>query len=556
MLPAPDPQTGPIDDDDAPEVPGTQALMRGIDVLMAISLAPHPPRFGEVQEAVNIPKGTLHRLLAALVRRRLIRYDDHTRRYSTGSRIFELARRTLDQSRLTRAVKPELARIAREVGRPTCLYVADGNEVFVIDFEDPDAAQTRMIRVWPREKATDTAAGHIMTALLAPQSRSGSEFSGTDLGLIEALGYSVHTSAAGRASVAAAVCDEAGHPLAAISVSFDGNPPEAEVLHETGRLLVVATRRAEANLGPSQEAPTCRPRPEAPPAPGLVDHGTGSDFMGENPVWSPEDGKLYWLDILAPALRSLDPTTAHPTRRMLPEITGGLAFDGRGRFILLGQQGLSLYDPTTGRQSLLFSPESDRPENRFNTAAVAPDGALWAGTMSLRNLPGHGSLYRITPDLRVTRVIDGISLPKNCAWSPDGRRLYLSEGSRGVLLAFDLGEDGRLGPERILLQGSPENGLPNGIACDAEGGIWVAMLGGWRVLRLLPDGTIDRVLHLPIPMPTGVTLGGPDLSTLFITSTYLRLPPGFFNLAPRSGNLFSIAVGVKGQTPRLFGVPG
>jgi sugar lactone lactonase YvrE/DNA-binding IclR family transcriptional regulator len=490
------------------------------------------------------------------VRRRLIRYDDHTRRYSTGSRIFELARRTLDQSRLTRAVKPELARIAREVGRPTCLYVADGAEVFVIDFEDPDAAQTRMIRVWPREKATDTAAGHIMTALLAPDARARSDFSGTDLGLIEALGYSVQTNASGRASVAAAVCDEVGHPLAAISVSFDGQSPGAEVLHETGRLLVVATRRAEANLGASQDAPVCRPRPEGPPSRGLVDHATGGDFMGENPVWSPEDGKLYWLDILAPALRSLDPATGQATRVMLPEITGGLALDGRGRFVLLGQQGLSMFVPQTGRQSLLFSPESDRPENRFNTAAVAPDGALWAGTMSLRNLPGHGSLYRITPDLRVTRAIDRISLPKNCAWSPDGRRLYLSEGSRGALLGFDVGEEGKLGPERILLQGNAEIGLPNGITCDAEGGIWVAMLGGWRVLRLFDNGRIDRVLHLPIPMPTAVTLGGPDLTTLFITSTYLRLPPGLFNLAPRSGNLFSIDVDVKGQAPRLFGVAG
>ena len=48
------------------EVPGTQALMRGIDVLMAISFAPHPPRFSEIHEAVGLSKATLHRLLAAL----------------------------------------------------------------------------------------------------------------------------------------------------------------------------------------------------------------------------------------------------------------------------------------------------------------------------------------------------------------------------------------------------------------------------------------------------------------------------------------------------------
>ena len=173
--------------------------------------------------------------------------------------------------------------------------------------------------------------------------------------------------------------------------------------------------------------------------------------------------------------------------------------------------------------------------------------------MALRNRPGHGALYRVTSDLTATRAIDRIPLPKNCAWSPDGRQLYLAEGQGGVLLAFKLGGDGKLGAPKVLLKGTEDIGFPNGIACDAEGGIWVAMFGGWRILRVLPNGEIDRVVHLPIPMPTSVTFGGNDLRTLFITSTYLRLPPGFSTLAPQSGNLFSLAVDIQGQAPRKFG---
>ena len=209
--------------------------------------------------------------------------------------------------------------------------------------------------------------------------------------------------------------------------------------------------------------------------------------------------------------------------------------------------------PRRGRRRSSSTPRRTGRRTAFNTAAVAPDGSAWAGTMTLRSQPGHGSLYRIGADLNVTCAIGRIGLPKNCAWSPDGRRLYLSEGERGVLLAFDLDAGGLPGAPTVLLEGTPETGYPNGIACDAEGGIWVAMNCGWRVVRLLADGTVDRVIHLPVPMPTAVTLGGADLRTLFVTSTYLRLPPGFSTIAPRSGNLFSLPVDVPGQPPRRFG---
>lgn len=555
--PLPDPRSAAVPlplEDSSEDVPGTQALMRGIDVLMAISLAPHPPRFGEILATVNLPKGTLHRLLAALVRRKLIRYEDHTRRYFTGSRVLELARRTLDQSQLTRAVKPELTRIARELGRPTCLYVADGAEVFVIDFEDPDAAQARMIRVWPRARAEETAAGLTIAASLPAARREKAGLGGVELGLAQALGYVVHRDALDRPSVAAAVCDERGYPVAAISVVFDNARTEAETLHEAGRLLAVGARRAEGNVGLGQAAPACRARPQGKPAPELRDHATGRDFMGENPVWHPGEERLYWLDILAPALRRLHPGTGTLDRMQLSDITGGLVPDTRGRMMLLGQRGLSSYDLATGVQTLLIDPEQDRPDNRFNTASVAPDGAIWAGTMALRNQPGNGALYRIDAELGVTRMIDRIDLPKNCAWSPDGQHMYLSEGRKGALLAFDLEPaSGRPVAERVVLQGTPEIGFPNGIACDAEGALWVAMIGGWSILRVWPDGRIDRRIDLPFPMPTSVCFGGADLSTLFITSTYLRLPPGFSTLAPLSGNLFSIPVGISGQPVRSFG---
>ncbi|HEY8596693.1 MAG TPA: SMP-30/gluconolactonase/LRE family protein [Devosiaceae bacterium] len=554
---------GPSPEEDAgPEVPGAQALMRGLDVLMAIGMAPEPPRFRDIFASVGIPKGTLHRLLAALQRRRLVRYDERTRQYHVGSRVFDLARRTLDQSAIIRAAKPELARIARQLRRTICLYVLDGSDVFVIDFEDPDTAQTSMVRIWPRQPVAHSAGGLAIVAAMPAEERmeltesdDADEKRQLDIGLTQALGYTIFGGEPGtRTEVAAAIVDDDGYPIAAICCPFEGGQVPAEMLHEAGRTIAEGATRASGNVGMSKGASVVQPAPATVPDRRLVNLQTGRDFMGENPVWCPSRRQLFWLDILAPALRTFDPATGVAERIALPEITGGLAMGTDNRLILLGQKGVFSFDIASQRHGLLIHPESDRPDNRFNTAAVDGRGNIWAATMAINHEPGHGGLYRISGDLSVRRPIARLGLPKNVAWSPDNKTMYLSDGENGVLCAYPFSlDDGVVGPARTLVTGHEGIGIPNGLTVDSEGAIWVAMLGGWAVHRYAPDGKLIEAIGLPIPMPTNVAFGGDDLKTLYITSTYLRLPPGFSTMAPISGTLLSMKTDVAGQIPNVFG---
>jgi sugar lactone lactonase YvrE len=83
------------------------------------------------------------------------------------------------------------------------------------------------------------------------------------------------------------------------------------------------------------------------------------------------------------------------------------------------------------------------------------------------------------------------------------------------------------------------------------------MLGGWAVHRYSPAGELVEAIALPVPMPTNLCFGGDDLKTLFVTSTYLRLPPGYSTLAPLSGNVFAIRhKTASGQAVRQFGPIG
>jgi sugar lactone lactonase YvrE/DNA-binding IclR family transcriptional regulator len=544
------------------DVPGAQTLMRGIDVLMTIGTAASPRRFRDISEAVGLPNGTLHRLLAALQRRRLVRYDERTRTYHLGPGVLELARHSLDHSNI-RAAKPELSRLARLLDRAVCLYVRDGDEVFVIDFEDPDASNTRVVRVWPRQSLAGSAAGQAMLAQLAPQQRStlrGAEREPRDdtwIGLTQALGYRLTRSDTGKSSaVAASVRDVTGYPVAAICCQIDEDL-DAERLHEIGRLIAEAAQRATGNMGMNLQAPDILPAPPDDVDSRVRPLQSGRDYMGESPVWCSEGadaGKLLWLDILAPALRSYAWDSQEAQRTQLPEIVGGVVPAKSGRLVLLGQSGMMSYDQATGRTSLMVSPEADRPDNRFNTAAVDAAGNIWAGTMAIDHRPSRGALYRITPELQVRRYLDGISLPKNPAWSSDNRRMYLGDGATGVVQVFDFDlETGTLGEGRVFAAGGSDRGTPNGIAIDAEDHLWVAMLGGWAIHRYSPDGRLVERISLPLPMPTNICFGGPDLRTLFVTSTYLRLPPGYSTIAPLSGRLMALDVNVAGQPPRRFG---
>jgi sugar lactone lactonase YvrE/DNA-binding IclR family transcriptional regulator len=547
---------------DVQDVPGTQALMRGLDVLMAIGMAQEPPRFGDIHRAVNLPKGTLHRLLAALQRQRLIRLDSRTRQYHVGSRVFDLARRTLDQSELIRAAKPELSRVSRLLNRAACLYVRDGEDVFVIDFEDPDAANSHTVRIWPRQSAGQCAAGVAMIAAMSPDDRSAflrglDHGSDQDLGidLTRALGYALVTEReGGPTSVASAMLDADGYPVAAISCPFEATDIRAERLHEAGRVVAEAARRASGNFGMGLGTPHVAPRPEGRADDNVRHLETGRDFMGENPVWSAEAQKLIWLDILAPAIRTYSPASGESSRIDLPEITGGLAELAGDKLILLGRHGIFEFDPATGSHTLLVSPEADKPDNRFNTAAIDAAGNLWAGTVAVSHEAGRGSLYRISPDLRIHKALEHTGLPKNVDWSLDNRTLYYSDGADGVVYAFDFDlASGSLGNRRVFMQGNDDIGIPNGITVDSKGHLWAAMLGGWSVRRFAPDGRPEQVIALPIPMPTNLCFGGRDMKTLFVTSTYLRVPPGYSTSAPLSGNLLAIELDVPGRPARRFG---
>jgi sugar lactone lactonase YvrE len=153
--------------------------------------------------------------------------------------------------------------------------------------------------------------------------------------------------------------------------------------------------------------------------------------------------------------------------------------------------------------------------------------------------PGAGRLYRLEPDRTVSVVLDSVTCSNGLAWSPDRQTAYYVDSPTQRIDAFDPDLTGR----RPFVTVPAEDGLPDGLTVDAEGGVWVAFYGGSAVRRYAPDGSVSEVLELPVTQVTACTFGGPALDELYITTSRENVADGE---QPEAGSVFRARPGVTG----------
>ncbi len=276
--------------------------------------------------------------------------------------------------------------------------------------------------------------------------------------------------------------------------------------------------------------------------------------LGEVPLWSPKDRLLYWVDIRLPSLNALDPATGHNEVWSMPEAIGAVALHGDGGLLIALASGLNRFDPRTGIRTPLQPIEADIPTSRLNDGRCDRQGRFWVGSMDRSTPEGRGALYRYDPDGALTRMLDNIEVPNGLSFSPDGRRMYFCDTPTRILQCFDLDiATGDLRNGRVFAQ-CEAPGNPDGAVVDAEGGVWMTHFGGARVTRFRPDGSIDRVVPLPVGRPTACCFGGDALDTLYITSACINISGEERAQYPLSGSVFAFKPGVKGLPEPIFGI--
>ncbi|XP_068203862.1 regucalcin-like [Palaemon carinicauda] len=197
-------------------------------------------------------------------------------------------------------------------------------------------------------------------------------------------------------------------------------------------------------------------------------------------------------------------------------------------------------------------------DSHFNDGKCDPQGRLWAGTMGPQDDKGEllkmnvSSLYRLDSNLTMNKCVDKVSVSNGLTWSPDKKHFYYIDSEAFSIDAFCYDDlTGQIGNRRVLLDYKKSQlgeDIPDGMTCDVSGNLWVANFKGSKVICVNPEtGQVIRQVNLPSKNVTSVCWGGPDYSTLFVTSGKMRLTQDELEKIPAAGATFAVTgLGAKG----------
>ena len=280
----------------------------------------------------------------------------------------------------------------------------------------------------------------------------------------------------------------------------------------------------------------------------------GPDELGESIGWDGEDGSLLRVDILGGLVhRVADPLAPEP-RSVSFSFEGevGFALPRRdGGLVVAAELTIWLLDPDGSRRVLLEL--DDRPANRWNDAVCDARGRLWAGTMARDRRTGAAALYRIDPDGARERVLSELTISNGLGWLGSQCLHFIDSPTQRVDARAGDPEAGRIVERHPFAEVAAADGMPDGLCVDAEGGTWVALFGGGRVVRFDRGGSRVEEIALPVPHPTNVCLGGADGRDVFITTARHRLSAEERGSLPAAGRVFHARSEVAGQPAFAFG---
>jgi IclR family transcriptional regulator, acetate operon repressor len=500
---------------------GTAALEKALDVLDAVGQSTSGLSQTQLGERLALPRTTLYRLLGTLVARRLLRRDPLRRVYCLGQRCFEYARNSYSMPDLVAAAGAELRALRDISGETTYLATLDGLHVVSLERCDGAHSQRSHAELGTRKPLHCTSQGKAILSALPPERRDAivkdielTELTPrtitdrrrlqADLKLSATRGWSIDDEeiVPGVRCCGAPIVDPQGQVRGAI-----------ERLALLGPEVAEAARRIGAQLTAAAPA---RPEGEVRTIPG------DWAFEGAHPFWHAQAGTLLWADCLAPAVHRAD--VAHdalltrldePIQALLPHGDGAAVLSGE-RWHQLGLHGD--LQPLDGWPRRRISAFASGPDTLW---ACMPDGERWRiSELASDGQPAHG--WRLAEPASAL------------AFDERSQTLLIAAADSGAIYSAR-----RNHPSLQRLATVPKgSGRLGGLAVDRCGGVWAALRGGWSVVRFAADGSMDRVLALPVPNPTAVAIGGPDGDSLFITSERQALSREALDAAPLSGRLF------------------
>ena len=252
----------------------------------------------------------------------------------------------------------------------------------------------------------------------------------------------------------------------------------------------------------------------------------GKAELAEGPVW--HDGALWWVDILAGTLNRLDTATGVNSSRATGDFLGAAAPTTHGDWLLARRHQVVRMDWLSGRMEILATLDGPQDRLRFNDGKCDPAGRFFVGTMHRDAKPGTAAFYQYG-NRRLERRFGGITISNGMDWSPDGSRFYYADSMTGRVDVFDYDAvSGAMENRRALLNVPSNKGVPDGLCCDRNGNIWLALWNGGAV-ECFDGRTGSSLERIPMPVAkvSSCCFGGENLDQLFILPLQCDEGPDF-----------------------------
>lgn len=276
-----------------------------------------------------------------------------------------------------------------------------------------------------------------------------------------------------------------------------------------------------------------------------------SCHLGEGPLWHPERQQLFWFDILAGTLLGRDGD--HAFEWAFEEMVSAAGWVDRNRLLIASESSLFTFDIETGAAEEVVPLEAEVMESRSNDGRADPWGGFWISTMGKYSEPNLGAIYRLYRG-QLRRIVAGLTIPNAICFAPDRSLAYFTDTPTRQIMALPLGRNGwPEGAPYVVIDLTGDGVNPDGAVTDAEGNLWIADWGAGRVAAYTMDGRFLRAVEVGAQQATCPAFGGPDFTTLFVTTAREGMDATARAADPLAGQVFGFPAVEQGRAePRVL----
>ena len=266
---------------------------------------------------------------------------------------------------------------------------------------------------------------------------------------------------------------------------------------------------------------------------------------GEGPVIVGD--LLHWVDIPAGLIHKTNVKSLETASTSLGVSVGAaVPMESRDAYAVAYKDGFAIVEDGKLQPTDPFLTD---PAYRMNDAKCDARGRFWGGSCHNDFIPGLGKLHRWDGGDSNKVMVENLALPNGLGWNKENTLMYLADSmAKKVFVSnFDLSDSFQPNFRELI---TIETGVPDGLAVDNEGSIWLALWGGSRIVRISPQGVIISEHHFPVSQPSSCAFGSDG--TLYVTSARAGLSESDLAKEPLAGSLFTLSTNTSGVPVSKF----